>query len=271
MGAQPRSLQVGANPNRPLVTASMSSDVVAPTTQVVSPANGSSVESGTRVTISGTAIENGGGTVAGVEVSVDNGATWRRANLLPSGVWTYEWTPGSPGTANIRSRAFDDSGNIEGAGAGITVSIVPGACPCTSLWRSTAAPAVPSAADSNAVEVGTKFYSDIDGFITGVRFYKSPANAGTHVGNLWSLTGARLATVTFANETPSGWQQAMFPSPVPIAANTTYVISYHTNVGSYSADGAYFATAPIRRHCTRRVVPSAAATGCSRMAHRNSR
>src|SRR5919198_1981373 len=245
MGAQPRTLQVGADPNRPLVAASMSSDIFAPTSTIVSPASGSTVESGTRVSISGTAADNGGGKVAGVEVSVDNGTTWRTATLQPSGVWTYEWSAGSPGTANIRSRGFDDSGNLEGAAAGITVSIVPGACPCTSLWRPASVPTVPSAADNNAVELGTKFYSDIDGFITGVRFYKSTANTGTHIGNLWSLTGTRLATVTFSNETPSGWQQAMFSSPVPITANTTYVISYHTNVGSYAADGGYFATASL--------------------------
>src|SRR3954447_322130 len=245
MGAQPRTLQVGADPSRPLVTATMSPDTLAPTSTVVTPAAGSSVESGTRLAISGTAVENGGGTIAGVEVSVDNGVTWRTANSLPSGVWSYEWTPGSPGAATIRSRAFDDSGNVEGADAGVTVSIVPGACPCTSLWRPATNPTLPSAADSNAVELGTKFYSDVDGFITGVRFYKSTSNNGTHVGNLWSLTGTRLATVTFASETPSGWQQATFSSPVPVTANTTYVISYHTNVGSYAADGAYFATAPI--------------------------
>src|SRR3954454_17118426 len=245
MGAQPRTLQVGADPSRPLVTATMSPDTLAPTSTIVTPAAGSSVESGTRLAISGTTVENGGGTIAGVEVSVDNGVTWRTANSLPSGVWSYEWTPGSPGAATIRSRAFDDSGNVEGADAGVTVSIVPGACPCTSLWRPATNPTVPSAADSNAVELGTKFYSDVDGFITGLRFYKSTSNNGTHVGNLWSLTGTRLATVTFTNETPSGWQLATFSSPVPIAADTTYVVSYHTNVGSYSADGAYFATAPL--------------------------
>ncbi|PYR88036.1 MAG: hypothetical protein DMF84_29675 [Acidobacteria bacterium] len=245
MGAQPRTLQAGADPARPLVTAAISDDIFAPTSTIVSPAAGASVESGSRVAISGTAVENGGGTIAGVEVSVDNGTTWHTANLLPSGVWNYEWTPGSPGTANIRSRAFDDSGNVESAGPGATVIVGVGTCPCTSLWRPTIAPTVPSAPDNNAVELGTKFYSDIDGFITGVRFYKSTANNGTHIGNLWSLSGTRLATVTFANETPSGWQQAVFSSPVQITANTTYVISYHTNVGSYAADGGYFAAASL--------------------------
>ncbi|HEY4609036.1 MAG TPA: N,N-dimethylformamidase beta subunit family domain-containing protein, partial [Ilumatobacteraceae bacterium] len=246
MGAQPRTLQVGPDPAHPLlVGATMSADTVAPTSTIVSPAAGSSVESGSRVSISGTTLENGGGSVAGVEVSVDNGASWHTATVAPSGVWNYEWTPGSPGTATIRSRAFDDSGNVEGANAGIALSIVPGLCPCTSLWRPSSVPAVPAAADNNPVEVGTKFYSDIDGFITGVRFYKGTANTGTHVGNLWSTNGTRLATVTFSSETTSGWQQANFDSAVQITANSTYIVSYHTNVGSYAADGGYFATASI--------------------------
>jgi hypothetical protein len=245
MGVQPATLQTGADPLRPLVAGAMSGDLLAPTSTVVSPAGGSSVESGARITISGTAIENGGGRLAGVEVSVDDGATWHTAGLLSSGVWNYEWTPGSPGSATIRSRALDDSGNIESAAGGVTVSIVPGACPCTSLWQPNVLPTVPAAADTNPVELGTKFYSDINGFVTGVRFYKSTSNNGTHIGNLWTLNGTLLSSVTFANETPSGWQQAIFPSPVPITANTTYVISYHTNVGSYSADGGYFGAAPI--------------------------
>ena len=36
-----------------------------------------------------------------------------------------------------------------------------------------------------------------------------------------------------------------FPSPVHITSNTTYVASYHTNVGGYSSDSLYFATAGV--------------------------
>ena len=43
--------------------------------------------------------------------------------------------------------------------------------------------------DPASVELGTKFRSDINGFITGVRFYKAAANTGTHTGTLWSSTG----------------------------------------------------------------------------------
>jgi hypothetical protein len=43
-----------------------------------------------------------------------------------------------------------------------------------------------------------------------------------------------LATGTFTNETASGWQELDFSSPVTITANTTYVVSYHTDVGHYA-------------------------------------
>jgi hypothetical protein len=110
-----------------------------------------------------------------------------------------------------------------------------------SLWDDTFIPAILSDTDTNAVELGVKFQSDVDGFITGLRFYKAAANTGVHVGNLWSETGTLLATVTYTNETASGWQYQALPTPVPIAANTTYIVSYHAPVGRYSADIGYFA------------------------------
>lgn len=72
-----------------------------------------------------------------------------------------------------------------------------------------------------------------------MRFYKGRYNTGTHTGALWSSTGTRLASVTFANETTSGWQQANFAAPVAIAANTTYVISYLAPRGGYADDQYY--------------------------------
>ena len=55
-------------------------------------------------------------------------------------------------------------------------------------------------------EVGAKFYSDVAGTISAVRFYKAAKNTGTHVGNVWSMTGQRLATATFSGESATGWQ-----------------------------------------------------------------
>ncbi|MGN9906616.1 DUF4082 domain-containing protein [Phytohabitans sp. LJ34] len=117
-------------------------------------------------------------------------------------------------------------------------------CPC-SIWPATATPASPSDPDTDPVELGTKFRSDVDGAVTGVRFYKGMGNTGTHVGHLWTSSGTLLATVTFTAETASGWQQATFAAPVSITANTTYVVSYYAPNGRYAGDVNYFANTGV--------------------------
>jgi len=112
-----------------------------------------------------------------------------------------------------------------------TIAAAP-TCPC-SVWTLAATPG-PNSSDSGAVELGVKFRSDSSGFLTGLRFYKYSQNTGTHIGSLWSTSGTLLGTLTFGGETASGWQQASFTSPVAITAGTTYVASYHTNVGFYA-------------------------------------
>lgn len=110
-----------------------------------------------------------------------------------------------------------------------------------SIWANSVTPAVASDSDNTAIEVGTKFRSSVATTITGVKFYKGSGNTGTHTGSLWNSTGTRLATVTFTGETATGWQTATFASPVAIAANTTYVVSYFAPNGHYSVDEGYFA------------------------------
>ena len=229
MNAQPATLQSGLSP------ATASFDTVPPTSIVNAPLADASIVANSLVTISGTATDTGGA-VAGVEVSVDGGLTWQRATGRSS--WTFGWLPSTTGTFTIRSRAIDDSGNIEAPAAGTRVNVT---CPC-SIWNpATAVPAVSDVADPNSVELGVKFRADASGFITGVRFYKSAANSGTHVGNLWSSTGTLLGSATFTSETQSGWQTVNFATPVAVTANTVYIASYHTNTGHYSATAAAFA------------------------------
>ena len=95
--------------------------------------------------------------------------------------------------------------------------------------------------DSNDYELGTRFTSSSSGTVTGVRFYKGPQNTGTHSGRLWTAAGTLLATVTFSNETTTGWQTAHFDTPVPITAGTPYVVSYTVPVGYYGFQANYFA------------------------------
>ena len=77
---------------------------------------------------------------------------------------------------------------------------------------------LPTAATGRSVEVGMRFTVDAAGYITGMRFYKSSANTGTHIANLWSSTGVKLATATFTSETASGWQQVNFATPMAVEA-----------------------------------------------------
>src|ERR1044071_7505585 len=116
---------------------------------------------------------------------------------------------------------------LTGTGADRVVAQSSG-CPC-SIWTPAAAPSNPAASDGQPIEVGVKFRSDVNGFVTAVRFYKGVANTGAHVGHLWSQSGALLAEATFTNESASGWQEVAFTSPVAVTANTTYVASYHSD------------------------------------------
>jgi hypothetical protein len=138
----------------------------------------------------------------------------------------------------------DDSGNLEIPGGGRVVN-VQGSPPVTgaTIFSASATPQTITDTDSKSVELGVKFQASTAGTISGIRFYKGPQNTGTHTGALWNSAGTKLASVTFTNETASGWQQANFSSPVSIAAGTTYVASYHAPVGKYSANQNGFATA----------------------------
>jgi hypothetical protein len=230
MGVDAATLQAGLVPGTP------SSDVDTPTSTITFPTAGSNVESGSAVTVTGTASDPSG-FVALVEVSTDGGATWFSADGFEN--WTYTWTPGAPGPATIISRATDGSLNTEIPGPGVNVTIDPRVCPC-GIWSASVVPGTEASSDVQAVELGVKFQTDVDGFITALRFYKGPGNTGTHTGNLWLPDGTNLATVVFSGETASGWQEQQLDAPLAVTANTTYIASYHTTVGRYAVDANYF-------------------------------
>ncbi len=120
--------------------------------------------------------------------------------------------------------------------APVTVTVnssSPSPSPSVSLWPSTAVPPMYLTV-GGAVELGLKFRSDVAGKVTGIRFYKNSYNTGVHSGSLWSANGQLLASGVFSNETATGWQMLTFPAPVSIAANTTYIASYHTNASTAS-------------------------------------
>ncbi|MDQ1293161.1 MAG: hypothetical protein QG608_1042 [Actinomycetota bacterium] len=227
MDAQPLTIMSG------MVATNPSTDTTPPTSQISSPAAGSSHGNGGELTVTGTATDSGGGIVAGVEVSIDGGETWHPATGTTS--WSYTAPATGNGSVSLRSRAVDDSGNSETATAGRSVSVT---CPC-SLFGSRA-PEKADSGDDSDVQLGVRFQPLTNGTITGVRFYKSALNTGTHTGFLWSAGGTELATGTFTNETSSGWQTLNFASPVAVTAGTTYVASYRAPHGHYADSSLFF-------------------------------
>ena len=228
MGAQPVTRMAG------LVAATKSTDTTAPTAAVTLPAQGTTLTNGQRVTVSGTAADTGGGVVAGIEVSLNGGATWHPATGTSS--WSYTGTVHGSGTVVLQARATDDSGNTQATPGNRSYTT---SCPCTLFGFEV--PTVPSTTDTTPVEVGTRFVPSTAGWVRGVRFYKGPANTGTHTGSLWGADGARLATGTFTGETATGWQTLEFAAPVRVRAGSTYISSYWAPNGRYAADSRYFA------------------------------
>src|SRR6201999_2582008 len=108
-----------------------------------------------------------------------------------------------------------------------------------------ATPATIDSGDGGSVELGVKFRSDVAGTVTGIRFYKAATNTGTHVGTLWNASGTQLAQANFSGESPSGWQQQKFTTPIQIQPNTTYVAGYLAPQGHYSVNGPTLATAVV--------------------------
>jgi len=113
MGVQPTTLEPG------LVPAVASTDATAPLSTIAEP--GTPPRLGAELTLRGTASDAGGGVVAAVEVSFDGGERWHPAEGRSE--WSYTWVPDRAGTVSIRSRAVDDSGNLETPGPGVEVTV----------------------------------------------------------------------------------------------------------------------------------------------------
>ncbi|MGQ0839395.1 DUF4082 domain-containing protein [Actinokineospora sp.] len=176
-------------------------------------------------------VQAGGNPVAGTVSVDDKTVTFSPTDLLPAST-----------LHSVSLNATDGFGNPLAAPRtwSFTTGTNLGPCPCN-LFK-TRTPAVVDAGDASDVELGVKFSVAANATVTGVRFYKSFANTGTHTGSVWTTSGTRLATGTFTGETASGWQTLTFAAPVQIQAGQTYVASYRTPTGHYSVDSAYFAT-----------------------------
>jgi hypothetical protein len=233
-------------------------DTVAPTVTATSPA-----DSATDVNITGNitasfdeamdpatintatfALRDASDALVPATVSYEPGTQTATLNPLASLASSTTYTATIEG-GEVAPRVEDLNGNP--LAGDVTWSFTTGVgptCPCTA-WDDTTTPSVASSTDTSAVELGVKFRTAMDGYVTGVRFYKGSLNTGTHIGNLWSSTGQLLGTADFSNETASGWQQVDFPVPVAVTAGTLYIASYFAPNGHYAFDNGYFAASGV--------------------------
>lgn len=105
----------------------------------------------------------------------------------------------------------------------------------TSIWGPTDVPGATSL-NASQIQFGTKFHSDIPGWIIAVRWYKVSGETGTHGVAVFSSTGTLLGSVASTpSETASGWQTASLANPVFVAAGTDYIVARHYNGGGTNA------------------------------------
>jgi DMSO/TMAO reductase YedYZ molybdopterin-dependent catalytic subunit len=94
---------------------------MAPRSLIIDPLEGAALAPGV-YRIRGLAW-SGAGPVTRVEVSVDDGATWARAQFTSASskyfwrCWEYTWDAGTVGEATLSSRVYDARGNIQPSGA----------------------------------------------------------------------------------------------------------------------------------------------------------
>jgi hypothetical protein len=174
---------------------------------------------------------DGGSAISGFTITPYIGATAQTPVQVSNGAATSATVTG---LTNGTAYTFKVSAS-NGIGTGPDSAASNAATPQNTIFDFST-PATIDSGDASGIELGVKFRSDVNGSVTGIRFYKGAANTGTHIAGLWSASGTLLASGTFAGETSSGWQHVTFSSPVPVTAGTTYVAGYFTPSGHYSAN-----------------------------------
>lgn len=107
------------------------------------------------------------------------------------------------------------------------------------------APANPvEEADTRDVELGVVVRAARAGAVTAIRFYRGAGSAGGYRARLWSGAGVLLADLPVADGPVPGWQEAVLPDPIPVAAGAGLVASYHVATGRFARDP-YALASPI--------------------------
>jgi hypothetical protein len=172
--------------------------------------------------------------------SSDNGVTWNNITGATNQTLTLDSSLVGK-KVGVKTTYVDALGGSENI---FNLTVNPISALLESIFAATTTPSQPNFTDGVGVtyELGMKVTSTKAGQIQAIRYYKSPSETGTHVGKIWSSTGTLLASVTFTNETASGWQQQALATPLAIAANATVVVSVNSN-GYYASTLNQFSSA----------------------------
>ncbi len=116
-----------------------------------------------------------------------------------------------------------------GTGISITVNEIPSSLyiPLDSLFR-TETPT--SSENDNNYELGSEFITLADGVLTKARLFSHVNESGEHIIRLWRNDGGSYTLVAgpYMWSFPAGiqgWRDYIFPNPIEVQGNTTYIIS----------------------------------------------
>jgi hypothetical protein len=199
---------------------------------------------------------NGGSQITGYTITPYIGSTAQTTTHISGGSASSATVTG---LTNGTSYTFTVKAS-NSAGTGPESAPSPAITPGFTVFDFSGTPQIVDSGDTSSIELGVKFTADVNGSVTGIRFYKASANTGTHIGSLWTTGGQLLAQATFTNETASGWQTVTFSSPVAITAGTTYIAGYLAPAGHYSATSAGL-TASVDNAPLHAVANGASANG----------
>jgi hypothetical protein len=98
-------------------------------------------------------------------------------------------------------------------------------------------------------ELGTRFYSDVNGTITQVRLYTHASEGGNHTVRIWRVSGATVVSGPHTWNITSGtagWKTFTLPAPLAITANTDYIVAIsNSSTDRYYAEQVSGVASPI--------------------------
>ena len=224
-------------------------EIVAPTVNSTTPAsNATGVSISQPITVQfNTALNESFINTTNVKLQDDQGSPVASAIAFDQNSTTLTVTPSAPlelGTTYTMTIVGGASGIHSLTGQPLANDVI---------WQFTTTPTTPcpcSVFDGGAIDnpaytssdspitLGVNIKSDENGFINGLRFYKPiTSTVNSHNIAIYSGLGSPIAYGTTVGETGSGWQTALFSSPVAITANQTYRIAYTASDGQFTYSG----------------------------------